>query len=49
MFQGMTIEQLIASVVRAEQHARDQQGRKQEDFLDSPVRRIESLELVEVM
>ena len=47
MFQGTTIEQLINSVVRAEQHAREQQGRQQ-DLQDYPVRRMELQELVEV-
>jgi hypothetical protein len=47
MFQGMTIEQLINSVERAEQHAREQQGR-QKDFQDFPACRMESRELVEV-
>lgn len=47
MFQGMTIEQLIKSVERAEQHAREQQGVRM-DFHDDPVRRTEYRELVEV-
>lgn len=47
MFQGTMIEQLIDSVVRAEQHAREQQNRKL-DFEDRPARRMESRELVEV-
>jgi hypothetical protein len=47
MFQGMTIEQLINSVERAEQHAREQQGTKQ-DFEDHPLRRMEPREFVEV-
>jgi hypothetical protein len=48
MFQGLTIEQLISSVVRAEQHAREQQDAKQ-DFEDYPVRRMESREWVKVV
>jgi hypothetical protein len=47
MFQGMTIEELIRSVERAEQHAREQQGTKM-DFHDYPVRRMESQEWFEV-
>ena len=47
MFQGMTIEELIRSVERAEQHAREQQNAKT-DFRDQPVRRMEYRELVEV-
>jgi hypothetical protein len=47
MFQGMTIEELIRSVERAEQHAREQQNTKT-DFRDDPVRRAEFRELVEV-
>ncbi len=46
MFQGMTIEELIKSVERAEQHAREQQ--RVTDFLSNPVRRTEYRELVEV-
>ncbi len=47
MFQGMTIEELIRSVERAEQHAREQQSTKM-DFHDYPVRRMESREWFEV-
>jgi hypothetical protein len=47
MFQGMTIEELIRSVERAEQHAREQQNTKT-DFSFDPVRRVEFRELVEV-
>jgi len=47
MFQGMTIEQLIKSVERAEQHARAQQGLKM-GFHDDPVRQTEYRESVEV-
>jgi hypothetical protein len=47
MFQGMTIEELIRSVERAERHAREQQNAKA-DLYSDPVRRIESPELVEV-
>jgi hypothetical protein len=47
MFQGMTIEELIRSVERAEQHAREQQNKKT-DFSFDPVRRVEFRELVEV-
>jgi hypothetical protein len=47
MFQGMTIEELIRSVERAEQHAREQQNTRA-DFRDDPVRRMEYRELVEV-
>jgi hypothetical protein len=46
MFQGMTIEELIRSVERAEQHAREQGTSP--DFNDYPVRRMESREWVEV-
>ncbi len=44
MFTGTMIEELISSVVRAEQHAREQQEQKYE-FRDLPVRRIELREL----
>lgn len=44
MFRGMTIEELIMSVERAEQHAREVKV----DFEDYPVRRMEMRELVEV-
>jgi hypothetical protein len=44
MFQGTTIEELISSVVRAEQHAREQKEPKM-DFRDYPVRRMELKEL----
>lgn len=37
MFQGLTIEELIKSVERAEQHAREQQRAKM-DFQNDPVR-----------
>jgi hypothetical protein len=47
MFQGMTIEELIRSVERAEQHAREQKNTKA-DLRDDPVRRMEYRELVEV-
>jgi hypothetical protein len=47
MFQGMTIEELIRSVERAEQHAREQQSTNL-DFHDYPVRRMESREWVGV-
>lgn len=47
MFQGMTIEELIRSVERAEQHAREQKNTKT-DFRDEPVRRVEYRELTEV-
>ena len=46
MFRGMTIEELIASVERAEKHARD--GREVKADLDYPVRRMEMQEFVEV-
>ena len=47
MFRGMTIEELIQSVERAEQHARE--TRESKDSLDDyPVRRMEMQELVEV-
>ncbi len=46
MFQGMTIEELIKSVERAEQHAREQQ--RVTAVLSNPVRRTEYQELVEV-
>ena len=44
MFKGTTIEELIKSVIRAEQHAREQQESKYE-FGDLPVRRMEVQEL----
>jgi hypothetical protein len=47
MFRGMTIEELIVSVERAEQHAREVREVKV-DFQDYPVRRMEMQELVEV-
>jgi hypothetical protein len=47
MFQGMTIEELIRSVERAEQHAREQQSTSPA-FYDNPVRRMESREWIEV-
>jgi hypothetical protein len=47
MFQGMTIEELIRSVERAEQHAREQQNTRT-DFRCDPVRQVEFRELVEV-
>ena len=47
MFRGTTIEELINSVERAEQHARDEQSFKTE-FRDFPVRRVERREFVEV-
>jgi hypothetical protein len=43
----MTIDELIASVERAEQHAREQQGMKT-DLHEYPVGRMEHQELVEV-
>ena len=47
MFRGMTIEELIKSVERAEQHAREGHEVKL-SFDDYPVRRMEMQELVEV-
>jgi hypothetical protein len=47
MFRGMTIEELIVSVERAEQHAREMREVKA-GFEDYPVRRMEMQELVEV-
>ena len=47
MFRGMTIEELIMSVERAEQHARESREVK-DSFEDYPVRRMETRELVEV-
>ena len=47
MFRGMTIEELIMSVERAEQHARETREVRA-DFEDYPVRRMETQELVEV-
>jgi hypothetical protein len=47
MFQGMTIEELIRSVERAEQHAREAQNIRT-DFGCDPVSRVECRELVEV-
>lgn len=47
MFRGMTIEELIHSVERAEQHARETREVKN-SFDDYPVRRMEMRELVEV-
>jgi hypothetical protein len=47
MFRGMTIEELIKSVERAEQHARDARELKV-NFNDYPVRRMEMRELIEV-
>jgi hypothetical protein len=47
MFRGMTIEELIMSVERAEQHAREAREVKV-DFEDYPARRMEMRELVEV-
>ena len=44
MYTGMMIEELISSVVRAEQHAREQQERKYE-FRDLPLRRMDLQEL----
>jgi hypothetical protein len=44
MFTGTMIEELISSVVRAEQHARGQQEPKYE-FRDLPVRRMDVQEL----
>jgi len=46
MFRGMTIEELIQSVERAEQHARD--AREVKVDLDYPARRMEMQELIEV-
>jgi hypothetical protein len=50
MYKGMTIEELINSVVRAEQHAREQQSFTPE-LRDFPLHRFERLDhqqLVEV-
>jgi hypothetical protein len=47
MYTGMTIEELINSVERAEQHAREEQNFKTE-FREFPVRRVERREFVEV-
>jgi hypothetical protein len=47
MYKGMTIEELIRSVERAEQHAREQQSMKSE-LHDFPLRWLERQELVEV-
>lgn len=47
MFRGMTIEELIQSVERAEQHARETRE-VSVGFADYPVRRMETRELVEV-
>jgi hypothetical protein len=47
MFKGMTIEELIQSVERAEQHAREARELNV-NFGDYPVRRMEMRELVEV-
>jgi hypothetical protein len=47
MFRGMTIEELIKSVERAEQHAREGRELKM-NFDDYPVRRMEMRELIEV-
>jgi hypothetical protein len=47
MFKGMTIEELIQSVERAEQHARETRELNV-NFGDYPVRRMEMRELVEV-
>lgn len=44
MFSGTTIEELINSVVRAEQHAREKREPKYE-FRDLPVRRMDVEEL----
>ena len=44
MFTGTTIEELIKSVICAEQHAREQREPKYE-FRDLPVRRMEAKEL----
>jgi hypothetical protein len=46
MFTGMTIEELIRSVERAEQHAREQ-GMESE-IHEHPVRRMEWQEMTEV-
>ena len=47
MFKGMTIEELIESVARAEQHARELREPKV-FFQQAPVHRTECHELVEV-
>ena len=47
MFRGMTIEELIQSVERAEQHARES-SELNVNFSEYPVRRMEMRELVEV-
>jgi hypothetical protein len=47
MFQGTTIEELIRSVERAEQHAREQKSTFT-DFRESPAGRMVYRELVEV-
>jgi hypothetical protein len=48
MFQGMTIEQLINSVERVEQKARDEQKTTAFDLHEYPLRRMEWKEMVEV-
>jgi len=48
MYQGMTIEELINSVARAEQKAREEQKATAFDLHDYPLRRMEWNELVEV-
>jgi len=47
MFKGMTIEDLIESVERAEQHARELREPRM-FFHETPVRRTEWQEMVEV-
>jgi hypothetical protein len=47
MFKGMTIDELIQSVERAEQHARELRETKV-FFHETPVRRTEWQEMVEV-
>lgn len=47
MFRGMTIEELIESVERAEQHARELRETKM-IFNQEPLRRAEWQEMVEV-
>ena len=48
MFQGMTIEELINSVERVEQKAREEQKTAAFDFYEYPLRRMEWKEQVEV-
>jgi len=48
MYTGTMIEELISSVVRAEQHAREEKSSQRQELHNFPVPRMEFQELVEV-